>query len=74
MKRRGWLSLKVLSIAHPIPSHTTRHSPATMPKHSPLVDSDGYKLNKMWRDGDFEVISNEDVKFCVPSYHLQSAS
>lgn len=45
-----------------------------MPKHSPLVDSDGYKLNKMWRDGDFEVISNEDVKFCVPSYHLQSAS
>lgn len=27
-----------------------------------------------WNDGDLEVISSDNIKFCVPSYLLQAAS
>lgn len=27
-----------------------------------------------WKDGDFEVVSSDNVKFCVPTYLLQAAS
>lgn len=30
--------------------------------------------DETWKDGDFEVISSDNVRFCVPTYLLQTAS
>lgn len=38
-----------------------------MPSESP-------QQHEEWTDGDFELISSDNVKFCVPTYLLQAAS
>lgn len=30
--------------------------------------------DETWKDGDFEVITSDNVKFCVPTHLLQTAS
>ncbi|BEJ16820.1 hypothetical protein CspHIS471_0602210 [Cutaneotrichosporon sp. HIS471] len=48
-------------------------SPTSAPD-SPSADEEEITDDDVWKNGDFEVISSDDVRFLVPSFHLYSAS
>jgi hypothetical protein len=47
--------------------------PASPPPAAEEKEEEEITDDDVWKNGDFEVISSDNVRFMIPSYHLYSA-